>query len=190
MFRKMHRIPLSNMVNQLETQLLDEEHDSKNDKLAQTWIKDYLDATAVQLNLKQWAMEKVHAYKDGDFFGDLALHTEKKRQATLSTIKECHFATISKVDFKKLIDRFEQRRVQTNFELLEQLPYFSHWSKNMLRKVQPCFNVVEVTRGQILIQEGSLCENIYIVRKGSFSGFKSYKINVKPSKFQQKETAK
>lgn len=77
-----------------------------------------------------------------------------------------------------------------NFEMLESLPFFQQWSKTQLRKILPSFNIIEATRGQIIVQEGSLSDSIYIVRKGSFSGFRSFKTVVKPTVGQQTESYK
>lgn len=41
-----------------------------------------------------------------------------------------------------------------------------------------------------MVQEGSLSEDIFIVRKGSFSGFRTYQSVGKPNAMQQNESVK
>ena len=73
-----------------------------------------------------------------------------------------------------MLQKFEVRKMLANIELLEQIPFFKHWSKNQIKKLLPSLNIVEAVRGQILIQEGLMSEDIYIVRKGTFSGFRTF----------------
>jgi CRP-like cAMP-binding protein len=52
-------------------------------------------------------MTKVHAYKSGSSFGELALMNDKPRAASIITTSECHFATLSKADYKKCLAKFD-----------------------------------------------------------------------------------
>jgi CRP-like cAMP-binding protein len=48
-------------------------------------------------------MIKVHSYKSGDHFGDLALFYVKKRAATVITTSACHMAVLTKDDFTNML---------------------------------------------------------------------------------------
>lgn len=89
-------------------------------------------------------MQKVHKYKAGDYFGEKALSDfGKTRLATLICSSECHLASLSKSEYRRCLNKFEQRRLLQNIETLEQMPYFAHWSKNQIKKLLPSLNVVE-----------------------------------------------
>lgn len=45
--------------------------------------------------------KQVKVYKDNQSFGELALLTDKHRQAKLETITDTHFAVLSKADYKQ-----------------------------------------------------------------------------------------
>ena len=55
-------------------------------------------------------MTKVHSYKGGGSFGELALRYDKPRAATIIATSECHFATLSRSDFNRCITKFDQRK--------------------------------------------------------------------------------
>ena len=89
----------------------------------------------------------------------------------------CHFATLTKTQFQDLLQKFVERRQQKMMDLLQQLPFFKHWSKTMLRKLLPSLNLVECVKGQILVQKDTLSDDVYLVKRGCFSGFKSLKVD-------------
>lgn len=44
--------------------------------------------------------KEVKRYCDYESFGELALLTNKRRKAKIETLSECHFAILSKEDYK------------------------------------------------------------------------------------------
>lgn len=128
---------------------MDEDLDAKNEKLATSFLKEYSRGgkAAKKASLCQYVMQKVHSYKSGDFFGNLALFNHKNRASTIIATSECHFGVLGKDEFRKMLSKFELRRILTNIELLENLPFFAHWSKNQLKKLLPSLNIVVATRG-------------------------------------------
>jgi hypothetical protein len=51
---------------------------------------------------------------------------------------------------------------------LKQIPFISHWSKNVLSKLYYAIEKVPVIRGQKVIKEGDPIEYIYIVNEGEY----------------------
>lgn len=45
--------------------------------------------------------------KTGKSFGELALIKHKPRAATIKCVTDCHFAVMSKQDYKKVLSRIE-----------------------------------------------------------------------------------
>jgi CRP-like cAMP-binding protein len=118
----------------------------------------------------QYAMTKVHSYKSGSSFGELALRNDKPRAATIITTAECHFATLSRTDFNKCLAKFDQRLFTHLLNFLHELPFFAHWSKSQLKKLIPSLNTVHAIRGQILVSQGEQNPDVYFIRSGELSG--------------------
>lgn len=63
-------------------------------------------------------MTKVHSYKSGGSFGELALRDDKPRAAKIITTSDCHFVTLSKSDFDKCIAQFDQKKFTNLLDFL------------------------------------------------------------------------
>ena len=75
-------------------------------------------------------------YKPGDFFGELALITNKPRAATIRCLQDCHFAVIQKEDYQKVLQKIEQKNLIKKIEFLHSLPFFKVWTRTSLNKIQ------------------------------------------------------
>jgi hypothetical protein len=75
-------------------------------------------------------IKKVHL---GGSFGEHVF--EKIKGGSLSQgmrvvcLQECHMATLSKVDYQKCLAKFEAKAVTKMLYFLQELPFFSSWSK-------------------------------------------------------------
>ncbi len=54
--------------------------------------------------------------------------------------EESLFAVIHRDDFKKGINKMEEKRIKIRVQFLKELPYFSHWPHYNLAKLQYFFN--------------------------------------------------
>lgn len=160
-------------IKNLKMKLLDEDLDQRNEQIANCFFKN--ESKNEQATLSQFVMEHVHSYKSGDYFGEKALSDYRFRQATILATTELHLGSVAKDEYRRCLAKFEGRRLLANIELLEQMPYFSHWSKNQIKKLLPSLNIIDVVKGQVLVQEDRLSDEIFIVRSGSFCGYKTYK---------------
>ena len=61
--------------------------------------------------------------------------------------QECHFATVTKADYKKCLVKFEAKAFTKMLYFLQELPFFATWSKTQLNKVIPCFKKMKYHRG-------------------------------------------
>ena len=68
---------------------------------------DFLD----QYEKTEWFLD-VAKLVSGDSFGELALIHDAPRAASIQTITECFFATLSKKDFQKVLHRIELKKLQ------------------------------------------------------------------------------
>lgn len=65
---------------------------------------------------------------------------------------------------------------------LKQLPFLTHWSKNLLSKLTYLVEKIDTIRGQHIMREREELQYIYIVRSGEFEVYKNCKIDNKEEK--------
>ena len=99
----------------------------------------------------------------GSSFGELALLKNKLRAATVKCKEPCHFAVIERKDYKKVLLRIEQKRFDSLTNFLQSLPYFGHWVRHSISKLQFFFKKIEYSRGQSVFLEGDLDSYIYLI---------------------------
>ena len=67
--------------------------------------------------------QKVAERWNGKIFGELALISNKPRAATITTITDCHFATLNRSTFE-LIRGSHERALYKKVNLIRDIPYF------------------------------------------------------------------
>ena len=100
---------------------------------------------------------------------------EQPARTKLISLQNLEMAVISCSDLQRCFSKFEAKRQTQLVEFLESLPFFAHWSKTQVKKLVPSLQPVDLQKGQILIREGTQNDDVYIVKKGTFSGVKNYK---------------
>lgn len=70
-------------------------------------------------------MQSIPTYKSCNYFGEISLLSDFiPKDATVITVTDCHFATLSKSDFKKHLQRVESRKLLNYIEYFEDLHFF------------------------------------------------------------------
>lgn len=59
----------------------------------------------------------------GGHFGEFALIDDSKRQASVICIKDTHLLTISKFDYKELMEKAEKRQQEKLLDFWRSIPY-------------------------------------------------------------------
>jgi CRP-like cAMP-binding protein len=59
-------------------------------------------------NVPMWNLQLVHTYAGGECFGELALQNNVPRAARIVTATPCHFATVSRDDYTKVLSHFNE----------------------------------------------------------------------------------
>jgi CRP-like cAMP-binding protein len=117
----------------------------------------------------------------GRSFGELALINNKPRAATIQCITACHFAYMSKHDYHRSLIKIEQKKMNKIIDFFLKLPYFSHWTKTSVAKLQYSFELKTFNQGHIVFHEGSKASSVYIIKSGDFEVSRTVKL------FQKKE---
>lgn len=106
--------------------------------------------------------------KTGDFFGDFALDSDKKkRTATIMASDKCYLGFLSNEVYQKYIFQEKNKIRQKDIQLLNSISLFSsiksyHFEKNYF----PDFAPHEFFKSEIISKQGEICHNLLIVKEG------------------------
>tara|TARA_B100001939_G_scaffold322226_1_gene312501 strand:- start:48357 stop:50606 length:2250 start_codon:yes stop_codon:yes gene_type:complete len=124
----------------------------------------------------------------GEFFGEAALLTDEKRQATIQTVTSCDLIRISKELFQKILEKHPEqmqdvasiitRRVQSIKEaryrppstevisFLSKLPIFADIPAALLKKLEPIVQWEDFPDREMVVEQGKPGDGMYLVFNG------------------------
>ena len=113
--------------------------------------------------------ESVITLKDNQCFGDSALvDKSRKRNATIITLTECHFAVINQRIYNEIMGLERHKIVFKQINYLNELAIFQSLKRTTFdRKYFSLFVLNEYQRNDILCREGDEVRYIYILKEGS-----------------------
>ncbi|CAG9311607.1 unnamed protein product [Blepharisma stoltei] len=149
-------------INDLFKDRLDEEKAIILDFLS----KQNPEAKVVKIETEE--LTKVAIINEGESFGELSLISNKPRAATLIAEEKIILGVISKPNFKKILGKYEIKRLNEKIDFLQALPMFSNWSKTALYKLGLYFSRVLYKKHQFVYKEGDLANTVYFVKSGEF----------------------
>ena len=121
------------------------------------------------------SFEEVLQLADGDCFGELALESDKPRQASIKCKVDCHFLYLHKKDYQDCIGNFIKERRNLMVSFLSGLPLFQDFTKGTLTKISYILKEKTLKKGQVLYKEGEESNEIFFVKKGETGFFKKLK---------------
>ena len=121
--------------------------------------------------------EEVLQLTDGDCFGELALESEKPRQASIKCKTPCHFIYLEKKDYKECLGKVVKEKRNMLVEFLISLPLFSGFTRGSLTKIGYGFKEKVLRKGHFVYKEGDIANEMYIVESGELSFYKKLKEN-------------
>ena len=105
--------------------------------------------------------------EEGSFGADSLLF-KATRNATIKTIGDVHFATLSRANFSTSLAKIEQKKANSVIEFLQNIPCFKSQTRKAIMRYTHFLKQVKFTRGQTVYAEGSPATSIFIVFKGEF----------------------
>ena len=131
-------------------------------------------------------MNEVKVLKNGDFFGEVALLSNKPRSATVRCETFCCFAVLSRKDYKNILSSNIETSIRERIDFLKNLPIFKKLSPASLRNLSYFITETTYKKNQIVYTENSSIDNVYLIKSGEFS-FK-VKEHINSSRYQGSAT--
>jgi len=106
--------------------------------------------------------------KAGTGFGELALINDQQRTASILCREPTHLAVLERDEYKRILGRIDDAKLEAKVQLLQKHPAFANWSKAALQRVSYFFFDRPSKRKQVLFRSGQECAYIYFVKTGEF----------------------
>eukprot|EP00347_Sterkiella_histriomuscorum_P018268 403346159 len=117
-------------------------------------------------------VKQLHA---GSGFGELALKSDKPRQASIQCLEECELASMQKKDYLRILAKIDDKSKEELLSFFLSTPYFGHWSRSMILKLLVSFHLRKVARDQIVVSEGTKNNYLFLIKEGEFEVTKKVK---------------
>ncbi|MCK4378979.1 MAG: cyclic nucleotide-binding domain-containing protein, partial [Deltaproteobacteria bacterium] len=110
----------------------------------------------------------------GNFFGEMSILGEGSRMATVRALTDCHLLTIPQEQFEMIerqfpqlqqliVDGYHKRMIDV---VLSSLMFFHRFPDNRRSEIISRLEIMPVTRGDCLIEEGQQNQTLYIILSG------------------------
>jgi CRP-like cAMP-binding protein len=115
--------------------------------------------------------EFLHPLGRGDYFGEAALLTNKKRNATILASTPVDVLVLSKPQFDKFlrtnVDFDDKARAEFHrLGMLRQLPIFEQLNGNQLRMIAKQLEQIEVMKEEVICRQGEIGDSFYMIDRG------------------------
>lgn len=119
--------------------------------------------------------------KSGGSFGELALLYDTTRVVTAQCAMESHCVSLTRMDFREILQKAEQERHTDLFDFLRRIDIFKDWPKSRLIKFMLCLRLKQFHQtGQDVIKEGGPADSVFIIKSGEFTIVKERLTNCNP----------
>ena len=96
--------------------------------------------------MEQPNLNYIKELSEGESFGELALLSHKKRNATIIAKTNVHFAVLEKQAYNTVLEKKEAKKLELKVAFFKGLPYFTKWTKTSLQKFIYFFTLKKVHR--------------------------------------------
>jgi len=112
---------------------------------------------------------EIKILKAGEYFGEIALQTDEPRKATVKTKEETIFATLTRADYKAILQGSWQKQQEERHAFLKSIPLLSGVAEQGIQKLSAILQKRTLSRNETVVDYGSPVLQVYIVECGRFS---------------------
>ena len=110
---------------------------------------------------------KVASNKEGDVFGDVAVHLNSTRKAdVIAESERVILFSISDVDYRNILFTYKTYEKKKFCRFVSLISFFSHWSLNKIQHFSGSLIKVEYKTGDIIYEFSDFSQVFYIIRSG------------------------
>lgn len=118
--------------------------------------------------IKVYKYSEVTTLSEGEIFGDIALrNTQKKRTASIITINDCVFGTLTQAAYDQCFKGTQEKIRNLNCFFFVNGPIFKQIKQNLFdKKYYNYFALMESSIGHKIINQNETINNVYFIKKG------------------------
>ena len=110
--------------------------------------------------------QKVKEYGPGESFGELALMYNGPRAATVLAVSDCVLWSLDRVTFRSIVIEANTRNAKMYEAFLEKVALLSPLTKEQRNRMVDALEEVAYRQGEVIIEEGSAGQYLYIIVDG------------------------
>jgi len=114
---------------------------------------------------------KVGDYGPGASFGELALMYNAPRAATITATSDCILWALDRITFRKILMENTSRKRKMYEIFLEEVPLLQSLEPYERHKIADALESVTYNDGEIVIKQGDVGENFYLIESGEAAVF-------------------
>jgi cAMP-dependent protein kinase regulator len=117
--------------------------------------------------------KKVTSYGPGGSFGELALMYNAPRAASITAVTDCILYALDRVTFLSILMENTARKRRMYERFLEEVPIFKSLEGYEKHKIADALESVHFNDKDVVIQEGDVGENFYLIESGEAVFYKN-----------------
>ena len=111
--------------------------------------------------------------QSGDSFGEIALLSDVKRAATVITLETTEFLMVEKQDFRTVLQASTLLELNEKIAIISSTPFFQSMTKEAIKSLAVASRKMKFKPNQVLVAEGDINENVYLICEGSCRAMKT-----------------
>ena len=103
----------------------------------------------------------------GEYFGELALLHDSTRTASIKTIEQSYFWTLTRNSFKKIIISLNSKKFEDNEKFIKNVELFASFSQSQKDIILSLMVTQDFNDGEKIVLEGDPGDLLYIIQRGT-----------------------
>jgi CRP-like cAMP-binding protein len=133
--------------------------------------KEYVEPTEEELKsgkpIEYYVNMELIRLGTGACFGELALKNDDKRQATLTTVEDTHFAILDKEPFQLILKDIDQKVAY--LQAFSSMKLFLNWQYTFIKNLYDLCSEKMFAINNVIYREGDEAELMFFIKSGEFA---------------------
>ena len=167
--RSFNLVTLSKFIIEKNDVLVEDDNKAMMQKAVSDYDPEQPKASDLQENeYKYTQMLKVASLPSGVGFGELALMTSPRRNATIRANTDCHFAILNKPEFDRILKKRQHKVIEERIQLLNKYVFFNPITYHKKVKFAQLMEEISFQYNQKIYSEGDENDFIFFIKEGDF----------------------
>lgn len=113
-------------------------------------------------------LKQIAVLKDGDYFGEAAIDSQKPRMATMRCLEDTHLAVLNNKDYKAIMKEYNTRKHNELATYIKSYEFMQHFTKQTIKRISYFLQKKEHWAGNTIFKQGDSVTGFYLVKGGEF----------------------